>query len=129
MNARMFSFVVLMSTVLLSSCAGAPATTYSKSDRGKTITVNVGDTFMITLEGNPTTGYAWEALPDSAGILSMVGDPDYDSSSKLVGSGGMYTFTFKADAVGETTLELIYHRSFEQGVDPIETFQLTVDVK
>jgi inhibitor of cysteine peptidase len=127
MNTHLITFLILTPTILLASCA--PALTYSKQDDGKVISVKVGDTFSITLDGNPTTGYAWETLPDSAALLTLVGEPAYNSSSDLLGAGGTYTFTFKAIAKGSTTLELIYHRSFETGVDPLETYTVTVEVK
>jgi inhibitor of cysteine peptidase len=130
MKLMLTTIVLLISTILLSACAAAAAPVYTKSDQGSPITVSVGDTFSVKLEGNPTTGYAWEALPDAAGLLSQVGEPDYDSSDEaLLGSGGMYTFTFKAEKAGETTLEIIYHRSFETGVDPIDSFKVTIIVE
>ena len=47
----------------------------------------------------------------------------------LVGGGGTYTFRYVGAEAGTTTLELIYHRSWETDVAPLETFTLEVTVR
>jgi predicted secreted protein len=47
----------------------------------------------------------------------------------MIGSGGAYTFTLKALTPGSTTVKLIYHRSWETDVEPIEVFEVTLNVK
>jgi predicted secreted protein len=102
-------------------------------DDGSTITLAVGDTIKVVLEGNPTTGYGWTAAltPADSGIIQQVGEPTYvpDSvPSGIVGAGGTYTFTFKALAVGQVSLKLAYARPWES-VPPLQTFAVTVNVK
>ena len=98
-------------------------------DSGGSITLSPGDTFTVTLVGNPTTGYSWEATAFDDTVLEMIGEPGYAPDSDLVvGSGGVYTFTFEATAVGEADLSLVYHRAWEDDVEPIETFTVHVTV-
>ncbi len=102
--------------------------TLGAQDDGRTITLKSGDTLIIELEGNPTTGFSWEVGAVDDAILAAQGDPDYTASETgLVGSGGVFTFTFKAAHKGQTPLQLVYHRSWEE-VAPADTFDLTVVV-
>ena len=72
---------------------------------------------------------------DSA-FLKQVGEVEYreksnsDSSSGevLTGAPGEFIFTFEALQTGETSLRLIYHRSFEEGVEPLEAFTVIVNI-
>jgi inhibitor of cysteine peptidase len=75
------------------------------------ITVRVGEEFVIALEGNPTTGYAWEAHYDSS-MLQLV-DRAFSANGPGIGSGGVERFRLKALTAGDTQLELIYKRAWE----------------
>jgi inhibitor of cysteine peptidase len=101
-----------------------------ESDNGGTVTLQVGDTVEVVLKGNPTTGFGWMAdiTEEDAGIIQQVGEPTYVSDSDLIGSGGTYTFTFKALKAGEAVLKLVYRRSWETD-PPIQTFSVTVNVE
>ncbi len=98
-------------------------------DNGRSIEVEKGDLFKIVLEGNPTTGYQWEVAAYNAETVARIGKPEYNSDSDKIGAGGIYTFTFKALAAGQSDLELVYRRSWEEGVLPIDTFKVLIHVK
>ena len=112
----------------LTACA-ATAIKLGESDNGTTINLNTGDKFTLTLPGNPTTGYSWEISEIDSTLIELVGEPAYETDSNRIGSGGMFTFTFKALSAGRSNIKLIYHRSFEQGVEPADIYQVTLDVK
>jgi inhibitor of cysteine peptidase len=103
----------------------------SKADSGTEISLTKGEQFQVTLEANPTTGYEWEWLKDEATSIELVKDPEYQTTAdpNLVGAGGATVFTFTAKESGEGTLHLIYHRSFEPDVAPIDDFQVKISVK
>ncbi len=89
--------------------------------------MKVGDSLQISLEGNTSTGYTWEALPDLGALLAEQGDGQYVANS-TVGSGGVMTFTFVAVQPGSAALQLIYHRPFEPTEPPSQTFNLNLVV-
>ncbi len=126
--------ILLASLALVASLAaacgddGGPVD-LTADDAGETVTVDNGDTFTVTLEGNPTTGYSWEPEDLDTSILEQQGDWEFDPESSAVGAGGMVTTTFKAVGAGTTTLRLIYHRPFEQGVEPLDTWEVTIRVE
>lgn len=58
-----------------------------------------------------------------------MGEPVFVSDGAAVGSGGTYTFRFKGKQAGDGRLGLIYHRTFESGVPPEQTYTLSVTVQ
>jgi len=82
---------------------------------GNKINTKVGETFSIKLDSNPTTGYSWQAEYDDS-FLELV-DQGYvlpDESGDLVGAGGTEIFEFRALEEGQTTVTMIYKRSWEE---------------
>lgn len=121
------AFVALSNEGDAESERGADTTRLTKTDDGRAIALAAGDTLIVELEGNPTTGYTWELEAIDESILSLVGEPDYRSDSDLVGSPGAFTFTFEAAEPGETALRLVYLRPWED-VEPIQTFSVSITV-
>jgi inhibitor of cysteine peptidase len=117
--------------VMLSACSSSnpsdpvALTIYAEQDGG-TVEVQVGDTFAVVLEANPTTGYTWEAESYDPGLLQPQGDPEFEPDSDAVGAGGMMTLKFTALAPGQTWLRLVYHRPWEEDAAPLETFAILV---
>jgi len=115
---------------LVAGCAEKPATVeLSGSDSGTAAQLAVGQELRISLDANPTTGYAWAldgALPAQ---LEQVGDPEYSADTGAIGSGGTEVWTFFARETGTATLGLKYWRSFEPTVPPVATFTVDLDVR
>jgi len=108
---------------------GAEPTRLTEADAGKTVSLPVGAVLVVALEGNPTTGYTWEKVAGDAAVLSESGESTFAPVSEAPGSGGTRTFTFEAVATGRTPLKLVQHRSWEEGVDPLQTFEVEVAVE
>ncbi len=124
---------VLLSIVLIlvTACgSAAKKVSLTSADKDSQVEVKEGGQLVITLDGNPSTGYTWEAKDLDTSMFEQVGEPTFISSNPgLVGSGGTLTLTFKTLKKGTATLTLVYHRPWETGVDPIDTFEVTVTVK
>jgi inhibitor of cysteine peptidase len=92
-----------------------------------------GQTLMVTLASNPTTGYSWQVAEADKAVLRQVGDAEFKSSAPsnppLVGAGGTETFHFESIGAGTTTLRLVYRRSWETGVPPIKTYTVQIAVR
>jgi inhibitor of cysteine peptidase len=103
------------------------------ADNGRQIELAPGQKVAITLESNPTTGYSWQVTEVDEAVLKQVGEVEFSSSApegqQLVGAGGTETLRFEAQAAGQGTLTLAYHRSWEEGVEPLETFTVEVIVR
>jgi inhibitor of cysteine peptidase len=124
---------LILAVVLLTACSsksGASSTNaITKEKNGQTITVTQGNTFVVSLPGNMTTGYSWAVKEADAGVVVQEGEPVAQPESDKIGAGGLIELKFKAVAPGRTTLKLIYYRSFEKETPPLDTFEITVEVK
>ncbi|MBA7665019.1 hypothetical protein ES703_73085 [subsurface metagenome] len=102
-------------------------------DAGSQVELEEGQILVVTLESNPTTGYRWEQAENQESILEQMGEAEFKPSETgeppLVGAGGWEIFRFKAISAGQITLQLVYHRSWEEGVEPLKTFSLQVVVR
>jgi len=97
-------------------------------ESGRSVDVPVGEVVTITLAGNPTTGYAWELVDVDRAVLAPDPEPAYVADSQLPGAGGKYTFRLGASAVGTSAVTLVYRRPWEEGVPPLQRFELQVTV-
>jgi len=104
----------------------------NEADDGGQIELELGKLLVVTLESNPSTGYRWELLENNESILKQFGEVEFKSSEAgeppIVGAGGWEIFRLKAVSAGQMTLELVYHRSWEEGVEPLKTFSIQVVV-
>ena len=96
------------------------------------VSLQVGQTLVVTLASNPSTGYSWaiSTVPDAA-VITQDGEITYAASNPDVvmpGSGGTETARFTAVAAGTTTVVLDYRRPWETDVPPVETVTLVVTV-
>ena len=128
---RVALFVCLIICAALAACGakGVDPVTLTQKDAGTAVHVKQGSIVNVTLEGNPTTGYTWEIAPGGSGVLEPQGEPVFKADSNALGSGGMMTFQFKAAQAGTSSLKLIYHRTFEPNVAPLQTFEVTIIVE
>jgi inhibitor of cysteine peptidase len=147
MKMTFFAWMILALTVSLTACqatAGSANTSQPEAakntlltkpviigqpDAGRTISLKTGDTLLIELDGNITTGFNWIPAPQYPALLSQVGDNQVTPESNLPGAPGRIVLQFKAVAQGQTLLHLDYRRSWETGVAPEKTFEVTVVVK
>ncbi len=114
----------------VTACGGA-AMTITEAENGQTITVAKGGTLTVTLASNPTTGFQWTVDQPDPSKLKQVGEPAYtsDCPDGRSGCGGHQTFAFTATGSGQTVLRLIYHRTFEQGKPPAQSFEVIVNIQ
>lgn len=134
MNKNMLALLalLLLTTGLLAACTKSSDIPVNAEQNNSTLEIKVGDVLAIELEANPSTGYAWEVENLNTVILEQIGEVEFiqkKTDDEMTGAAESEVIRIKAVATGETALKLIYHRSFEKGVDPLETFYLNVVVK
>ncbi len=123
--------LLLMAMVLtaFSGCSSNTALALGAKDNGRQIELQKGQTLVINLEANPSTGYTWEPLDLKGAIVRQVGETEFNPDSDLVGAPGTQTLRFEALKAGQMDLKLVYHRPWEEGVEPLETFTVQVTVQ
>lgn len=125
-----FIVVMLLMTIFAAGCGPTGEVRFDMADNGRQIEAEVGQILAISLESNPTTGFGWELIELEDPILQLMGEAEFQpsESNEIVGAGGTETFRFEVASTGQTTLTLVYRRSWEEGVEPLETFSLNVIV-
>jgi inhibitor of cysteine peptidase len=98
-------------------------------DAGHRIELSRDRTLYISLASNPTTGYRWEVDALDEDVLRQVGEPEFEPQSRLVGAPGVEILHFQAVNTGRTTVKLVYRRSWEKDVEPLETYSVDVVVR
>jgi inhibitor of cysteine peptidase len=121
--------LVLLTPLFFPAISLAEKISLTESSPQSTVNLVVGDDLVITLTGNPTTGYIWEKVKSSKKIIRQDGDYQYTPNSNLLGAGGTFIFSFKASVPGTTKLRLIYHRPFEKNVKPSRTYDVNVIIR
>jgi inhibitor of cysteine peptidase len=103
--------------------------TLTAEDDGSTQTIAVGDSFLIELAENPTTGHSWSVASMDQDVLSLEDDDfTHDLAERRIGLGGVQRYTFLAKQAGQTDVHLIYTRAWESGL-PDDDFTVTVIVE
>ncbi len=108
--------VALLLAFILLGCAGVSANNnYGKDDRD--IIAHAGKTFTITLEENPSTGYAWTVDISDKTVVSLENEEyrQEPGSEDIAGAGGLKVLTFKGLKKGTAAITLVYERGFEEG--------------
>ncbi len=101
----------------------------NEKNNGQSIDLRVGQGIDVVLDENPTTGYQWEIVSPDKTVINQSAEPEFRRDSDLMGTGGKKTFHFKALSPGETTLRLIYRRSWEKDVPPSKSLEVTIRVR
>ena len=103
-----------------------------EDDNGSKVSLKQGQRLVVTLESNPSTGYRWELVENQNSILEQIGESEFilpeQTDPPMVGVPGWEVFRFEAKSAGQQTLELLYRRSWEEGVEPAKTFSIDVIV-
>lgn len=121
-------FGLVIALMVIQGVAGRGMIRVNENENGKTIYLKIGDTLEVFLEGNPTTGYAWDVDQLDPAILKR-GESDFIPAVGGLGSACTEVLRFEAIAAGGAVLKLHYKRSFEKGITPLRYFRLWVVVK
>jgi predicted secreted protein len=113
----------------------SPTTTPTKkttikiyTEANKNITVKVGQTFIIQLKSNATTGYQWQITGPLSPAVVKVANVYVPSktSSTTVGSGGVENWTFKGVSAGQALIQMEYLQAGSNTNGGTANFNVTV---
>jgi inhibitor of cysteine peptidase len=98
--------------------------TLGLEDRGRKVSVRVGDRIVLRLPENPTTGYRWSGEIPS--FLRLVRDANEHDSAP--GAGGIRALELQAERPGHSEITLSNMRSWEGAARPPEQFEFSIEV-
>jgi predicted secreted protein len=121
--------VGLLAAGAVAGC-GAQQLALNSKDNGATIKASEGDTIVLKLDENPTTGYHWViAFSGGLGVASN----EYKQQSgtqNLVGAGGTHTWNVDVTGSGAQTITASYVGPGKPAVQSRPpTFSVTIEVK
>jgi inhibitor of cysteine peptidase len=124
------AFVLLAGLAAGAACSGGSGNvSVDSSYSGKQVELSVGQSLVVTLDSNASTGYSWSLIQNSdETVLNKTGNQYIAPQTTLVGAAGKEEWTFKALKKGTSIISMGYSRPWES-TPPIETFDLTVVVK
>ena len=100
----------------------------NESGLGQRLELGVGDTLVVRLAENPTTGVRWQLSIERGGPLAPAGDRfDHGTAPHAPGMAGHRVLTFAARHPGASTLSFVQRRLPEPPTGPVH--QLTVLVR
>lgn len=126
--ARLLSFAPVL---VLAGCATTPPSSVALNDDADCpVTLQRGQTLIVTLPSNPASGYRWHLRDVSTEQLKSLG-PEVFSSPKtdVIGGDGMSTWRFEAADAGSGRLYLTYERPWESDSEPAGLFDCRIEVE
>lgn len=102
----------------------------TRNDNGKTVEAQVGDSVVIELSENPTTGYIWSLdLNKGASIVSLINSMYTISNNSGIGGGGMRKFILNVQSAGIATIEIKLRQPWEPESTAIDRFNIVIKAR
>jgi predicted secreted protein len=103
-----------------------PPVVVREEHNGQSFQLGVGDELHVVLNENRTTGFRWRIQKSGEPVVRPIEDR-FDAKASLSGGGGVHTWRYEAVAVGQSTIEMTYERSWESTkVTPRFAIRVTV---
>ncbi len=96
------------------------------------VDVAVGDVLVVRLQGNASTGYAWERVDEDHGVLvqlrasAPVAKPEHPP---MIGAPTTAVWRFRAERAGATELTLVYRQPWRRDAPPAREMRWRVKVE
>ncbi len=110
--------------------SASPVVTITDADNGKDIDLPTGDTLVVRLTSNPSTGYTWAIKGDPSPLrLVKSSAKKNNQTGHAAGAPVTQEFRLAATSSGMATLTLEYHRPWEYTAGPAKTFAVKVNAR
>jgi inhibitor of cysteine peptidase len=127
--AKIAIMIVFASLVGVNSAIASQRLMLDEKDDGTTSTVRAGDTLIVSLRSNASTGYTWRIAQNDQEHLRPLGEAYDQPTHAMPGAPGRQVFRFQARSPGRSTLRLDYVRPWEKNTPPAETFSIAVTIE
>ena len=87
---------------------------YAEEDAAVINEIEVGDTFVVELKENPSTGFSWHCTIENDRIIYLDSDQFIPAEDEgIVGAPGKHEFIFKALEKGSVQIKFEYYQTWE----------------
>lgn len=108
----------------------SPIVIVTDADNGKDIDLPAGDTLVVRLKSNPSTGYSWAIKGDPSPLrLAKSSSKKNTQTSHGAGSPVTQELRLTATSAGMASLTLEYRRAWEYTAGPAKKFHLQVNAR
>ncbi len=121
---RIFLISCIVALVVCAVPVLASTLTFTENDSGSTVNVNPGDTVILTLVENPSTGFRW--FMDASRGLILRSDEYEPSGTGLIGAAGKRTWTYTVSVSGMLSISGIYKQGWMPTTGQENTFTLSL---
>ena len=102
----------------------------TRNENGKSIEAQVGETVLIELPENPTTGYFWTLNMVQGKETVYVSNSSYKAvTNSEIGGKGMRTFVLDVRSSGTATIEVKLRRQWEPESAAIDRFDAVIKAR
>ena len=109
---------------------GSKVIEVDETSNAKTVAVHMGNTLVVSLRENPTTGYMWEVSNSGAGQMRLVATKsDKPTHPGLVGASTTKHWIFETVKPGKMRLQMAYRRAWEKGKAAAKTLKVDIVIK
>lgn len=138
---RRLFLALLLTAALEAQSASAAGKVVADADNGGAVHLKVGETLIVRLRSNPSTGYLWYVTAKSTPLVKLVRQMEIDNTGPAVrpetgapalprlGRPVVQVFEFVAVRAGQGVLRLHYVRSWEKPASNEERFELRVAIE
>lgn len=115
--------------VLAAAASAGSVVRLTAAASGTTVRVHVGDTIVLSLAANASTGYSWRVTSRAPRVLRLLSAryvPPRATSPPLVGAPGTYVARFAVAHAGRGTLALAYARTTHPATPPAKRFSAQI---
>jgi inhibitor of cysteine peptidase len=120
----------LLVGLVVTTTAAAAVVPLNERSNGSTVRVHVGDTVVVTLVANASTGYAWKFTSTGGRVLHVVSaryvPPPTKPGHPLVGAPGKFVARLSVRNAGRAKLALAYVRHTHPATPPARRFAVTI---
>lgn len=125
MNVTRCMVLSILSILLVGTSPVLASTlTFTEQDSGTAVHVNPGDTIILTLVENPSTGFRW--FMDASRGLILKSDEYEPAGSGLIGAAGVRTWTYTVTVNGMLSMSGIYKQGWMPTTGDEDVFRLTL---
>lgn len=120
-----------LSLALLTACAQPARNIVSIEEQGDCpLALTAGQTLILSLPSDPTTGLRWQIQDPASNILRSLGPEVYANADQkdMLGSAGRSVWRYKAASVGSGRLSMIYRQPWAPEDTPEASFDCAITV-
>jgi predicted secreted protein len=123
-----FSFLLLLFFMSDKQQAPRKSLNLKADDNGKQYLLIKEGRITLSLKAHISAGYSWNISQLDTTILKKAGEVKFIPESPKLGSPAIQLFNFQAINLGETSLKLIYQRSWEKEKVPKDSFEINIEI-